>query len=276
MAAILRVPGAKIVGPPPPLKDSRLTKGSLLLLDPSHPSSPWGKSTTPGTSVPNIAGYQAGSIGVSAQSVSIFSTASSSNIARIQLLPSGSLHLDTSQTVDVVGERVGFTITNSLAEYFYANTSHSYYVGLAVDITRIGAAGQTVGFIGGIFQTDVYGNGASAAIGMLSTGVIAASPSSSSADRLGFSSQTYGQTVWGAVSASKLSLTGPPTTKISAAGPYNGTSLHRSGSFILRSLYIEDLTVSNRTHSVVSELDKAAVSAAVSSRWSVETATPLV
>lgn len=270
MPAILRIPGAHISGPPAPPPDARLAAGSLLLVDPSHPASVWSRSATPGTTIPNLAA----AVGSPAPEVSLFSTATAPTHARIQVLPSGSIHLDTSQTVDVLDERVGITIPQGLRDYLHANAAHSYYVGLAVDITRVGANGQTVGFMGGIFATAVYGAG-EAAIGMLGTGVLAAFPSSSSPLRLGFTSATVGRTSWGAVSAAQTALNGPASSYVAAAGPFNAVSVHKSPSFVLRSLYIEDLTVSGRTHTAVAALDKAAIEQAAK-RWASDPApTPL-
>lgn len=270
MPAILRIPGAHISGPPAPPPDARLTGGSLLLVDPSHPAAQWSRSATPGTTIPNIAA----SVGSPVPEVTLFSTATDPTHARIQVLPSGSIHLDTSQTVDVLNERVGLSIPQTLRDYLYANAGHSYYVGMALDITRVGATGQTVGFVGGIFQTAVHNSG-EAAIGMLGTGVLAANPSSSSPDRLGFTTATAGRTTWGAVSAAKTALTGPASSYIAAAGPSFAAALHKSPSYVLRSLYIEDLTVSGRTHATVAALDKAAVEQAAT-RWASDPApTPL-
>lgn len=271
MPAILRIPGAHISGPPAPLPDDRLIDGSLLLVDPSHPASTWPRSSSTGTTIPNLAAVT----GSPAAEVSLFSTATDPTHARIQVLPSGSIHLDTSQTVDVLDERVGLAIPQELRDYFHTNAGHSYYVGLAVDITRPGATGQTVGFMAGIFQTATYGNTGQAAIGMLNTGVLAATPSSSSPDRLGFTSATVGRTAWGAVSAAKTALTGPASSYITAAGPFNAVSVHKSPSFVLRSLYVEDLTVSGRAHAAVAALDKAATERAAK-RWAADPApTPL-
>ena len=271
MPAILRIPGAHISGPPAPPPDARLAAGSLLLVDPSHPAAPWSRSATPGTTIPNLAA----TVRSPAPEVTLFSTATDPTRARMQVLPSGSIHLDTSQTVDVLNERVGLAVPQALRDYFYANAAHSYYVGMAVDITRVGAAGQTVGFMGGIFQTAVFGNSGQAAIGMLNTGVLAATPSSSSPDRLGFTSATVGRTAWGAVSAAKTALTGPASSYVAAAGPSTAAAVNRSPSFVLRSLYIEDLTASGRTHTTVAALDKAAMEQAAT-RWSADpTPTPL-
>lgn len=271
MPAILRIPGAHISGPPAPPPDARLAPGSLLLVDPSHPASQWSRSAAPGTTIPNLAA----AVGSPAPEVTLFSTATAPTRARIQVLPSGSIHLDTSQTVDVLDERVGITIPQALRDYLLASTGHSYYVGLAVDVTRVGDTGQSVGFMGGIFQSAVFGGSARAAIGTLSTGVLAAAPGSSSPDRAGFTSATSGRTSWASVSASTLGLTYTPTAYIAAAGPFQGTGVHKSPSFVLRSLYIEDLTVSGRTHAAVAALDKAAVEQAAT-RWAADPApTPL-
>lgn len=271
MPAILRIPGAHISGPPAPPPDARLTNGSLLLVDPSHPAVQWSRSATPGTTIPNLAA----AFGSPAAEVTLFSTATDPTHARIQVLPSGSIHLDTSQTVDVLNERVGLAIPQTLRDYFFANAGHSYYVGLAVDITRVGATGQTVGFMAGIFQTAVFGNTGQAAIGMLNTGELAASPSSSSPDRLGFTTATAGRTSWGSVSAAKTALTGPASSYVAAAGPFNAVSVRRSPSFVLRSLYVEDLTVSGRTHATVAALDKTAIEQSAT-RWASDPApTPL-
>lgn len=271
MPAILRIPGAHISGPPAPAPDARLTNGSLLLVDPSHPASTWPRSASPDTTIPNIAA----AVGSPATEVSLFSTATDPTHARIQVLPSGSIHLDTSQTVDALNERVGVSIPQALRGYLYTNAAHSYYVGVAVDITRVGATGQTVGFVGGIFQTAVFGNTGQVAIGMLSTGALAATPSSSSPLRTGFTSATVGRTSWGAVSAAQTALTDPASSYVAAAGPFNAVSVHKSPSFVLRSLYIEDLTVSGRSHATVAALDKAAIEQAAT-RWSADpTPTPL-
>lgn len=271
MPAILRIPGAHISGPPAPPPDARLAAGSLLLVDPSHPASVWSRSANPGTTIPNLAA----AVGSPAHEVALFSTATDPTRARIQVLPSGSIHLDTSQTVDVLDERVGIAIPQGLRDYFHANAGHSYYVGLAVDITRVGTNGQTVGHMGGVFATAAYGSG-EAAIGMLGTGVLAAAPSSSSPLRLGFTTATVGgRTSWGAVSASQTALTGPASSYVTAAGPSTAVAVRKAPSFVLRSLYIEDLTVSGRTHAAVAALDKAAIEQGVT-RWSADPApTPL-
>lgn len=270
MPAILRIPGAHISGPPAPPPDARLTGGSLLLVDPSHPVAQWSRSATPGTTIPNLAAAS----GSPAAEVTLFSTATDPTRARIEVLPSGSIHLDTSQTVDALNERVGVSIPQALRDYLYTNAAHSYYVGVAVDITRVGTTGQTVGFMAGIFATAVH-TGGEAAIGMLSTGALAANPSSSSPLRLGFTTATVGRTSWGAVSAAKTALTGRASSYIAAAGPSFAAALRNAPSYVLRSLYIEDLTVSGRAHATVAALDKAAVEQAAT-RWAADPApTPL-
>ncbi|GAA3699242.1 hypothetical protein GCM10022377_10310 [Zhihengliuella alba] len=276
--SILRIPGATITGVPIPPADGRLVNGSLLLVDTTHPTNPYSGTLTHGSLVPNIAKTQALAIGVAADNVEIFNTATATTKAKIERTASGSLHFTTSVTVDVLEERVGLAIPAALRSYLFANKTHKFYVGLAVKTTRVGTAGATVGYLGGVFSGTNWGVGAQVALGLLADGTFAGYPTSSDATRLGFDSTTgTNANRFAALTSNGLNnnLAADASSYVVGAGPYNGSAVNNSPSFILRSLYIEDLTVSGRTHAQVSALDQQAFQAGASGRWSGDTATPL-
>ncbi|WP_309080267.1 hypothetical protein [Zhihengliuella sp.] len=275
--AVLRLPGTTIAGVPIPPADNRLTSGSLLLVDPTHPTDPYSGPVTHGEQIPNIAKTQATALGIAADTVEIFNTATSTARAKIERTASGSLHFTSSATQSVLEERVGLAIPAGLRTYLAANKTHRFFLGLQIKVTRPDDGGATVGYMAGVFSGTNWGVGAQIALGTLANGTLAGYPASSDATRLGFTA-TSGTNAnqLGAISSNGLNNNLVETSSyVVSSGPYNAASVNNSPSFILRSIYLEDLTVSGRSHAAVAELEQAAFQAGASGRWSADTATAL-
>lgn len=272
MAAILKIPGTSITGVPVPPVDARLSAGSLLLIDPTHPAAPFTASPAAGAAVPNIAASQAAALlGSPLPSVSLFAAADNKR-ARITRTSKGRLHFTSSETLDEAGDRAGIAMMQSLRDYLLINSSHTYYLGTALVPTRVKVpTSASTNQVAGIFQSTDFGSGR-ISTGWTAAGTPAALPGSSSADRLGFSTQANGADVFTAITAASLGLTSIPTSYIAAAGPWGGVNnVHNTSSFVLGSLYLEDLTVSKRSHADVAALDLEAFEYAAASRWAGDT-----
>lgn len=272
MAAVLKIPGTTISGVPVPPVDRRLSAGSLLLVDPTHPVNPFTGALSAGALVPNIAAAQAAKlVGAPLESVSLFVPANRS-AATVTRTKKGRLHFSASVTVDEAGDRAGLSMLTALREYLLANTSHMFYLGAALVPTRVKVpTGASTNQVAGIFQSTDFGSGRLSA-GWTAAGANAALPGSSSADRAGFSTKISGADLFTAITAANLGLSGQPTGYIAAAGPWGGVAnVHNTSSFVLGSLYLEDLTVSKRTHAAVAALDLEAFDDAVLTRWAGDT-----
>lgn len=274
MPSILKLPGAKITGVPVPPVDQRLTNGSLLLLDPTHPSVTWAGTTTAGTSIPNVAAAEALALmGQPVTAATIFDTTTAPGRAEIRKTAKGSLHFTASVTNDVANERVGLSMEQSLRDYLLANTNHSFYLGVAATITRATAFNAAaIASYAGLFKSTDFAGGPALSVATQPAGTGAASPGSTDPRRIGFSAITTGGALLTTVAASNLGLTAVPTGYIAAAGPWAGAApLHATPSFVLRSLYIEDLTASGRTHAQVAALDQLAMESGINGRWAGDT-----
>lgn len=268
MAAVLKIPGTTITGVPVPPIDARLTAGSLLLIDPTHPAKPFTGALTNGATLPNLAATQAAAaLGSPLPTVSLF-TAADKTRATVTRTSKGRLHFTASETMDEAGDRAGLAMLQGLREYLFANAGHKFYLGAALTPTRLKLpAGASTAQVAGIFQSTDFGSGV-LSVGWTAAAGNAALPGSTNPARLGFTAKAHGGDLFTAVSAATLALTSVPTSYIAAAGPWGGVSnVHNTSSFVLGSLYLEDLTVSKRSHAAVAALDLEAFDYASSSRW---------
>ena len=276
MPSILKLPGTRISGVPVPPVDPRLTNGSLLLLDPTHPADPFTGSAVAGATIPNIAKEQALTlVGQPVQSATIFDTTTAPGRAEVRKTSKGSLHFTSSVTNDVANERVGLQMPQSLRDYLLANTSHQYYLGVSATITRPTAYdGSVISSYAGIFRSTDFAGAVALAVATMADGAAAGSPGSTSPNRLGFSAVATGNILLTTIGTTQLGLSAVQTSYIAATGPWAGTNaLHRTPSFVLRSFYLEDLTVSGRTHAQVTALDQAANESGTYGRWAGDTYT---
>lgn len=268
MAAILKIPGTSISGVPVPPVDARLTTGSLLLIDPTHPANPFTGTPAAGVSVPNIAASQAAAVlGAPLPSATLFA-ADDPTHARVTRTTKGRLHFTASITDDAAGDRAGLAMLQPLRDYLLANSGHTFYLGTALVPTRVKVpTTASTNQVAGIFQSTDFGSG-KLSTGWTAAGGPAALPGSTNPDRLGFSTKANGGELFTAITAAALGLTSAPTSYIAAAGPWGGVNnVHNTSSFVLGSLYLEDLTVSRRSHATVAALDLEAFDYATQSRW---------
>ncbi|MVM34237.1 hypothetical protein GO755_29675 [Spirosoma sp. HMF4905] len=133
---------AEIVNPDPawPIlrKDSRLTVGSLLLIDPSH--SLLGLSAVPasGGVIPNIAWEEAAAILGSGTQASLSATVTNNfgaNVSLFELTPKKLLHGIVSQTANTA-TAVYQIAQAAIAAYIVANPTHDFYYSHAGYISR--------------------------------------------------------------------------------------------------------------------------------------------
>lgn len=231
--------------------------GALLLLDPTHPLSPWaaGVPATVPNLVAGMAAELAGTAAAGMASAAVVSTFGSASEGYFERTGKGGLHGIVSQTGDVAGKYGRIDLPTGVGDYLHANPTHDYYVSSWGKITRNGstATSTVYYFLHGLAVTTAAWN---LGIQSRSTGNLSAQPST---NRIGLNAtkETDGRyIITSAVSDRNAAITTKPTV-VSRFGPYTGTDLHGAPSHVLYRLYVEDLTASGRTWDQVNALDVA-------------------
>lgn len=266
-----------ISGAPLAPPDPRCIPGTLLLADPTHPAStPLPATITNSTTIPNIAAAQATALGVSDNGDAKCVQQTDQTKARLIKTSAGSIVLDNSITNDTLGAYVGVQWSAGLKTYLQANTGHTFHLSVAWRIIRElmpTTLGTTYPYAT-ISGTDYMA--ATLAItryGSTVPGVTAAVPSSSAPARLGFGSRADGPELLAAVTSSSLTLSGM-NDYLSRTGPQSSGSVHTYPSYVLRSVWLVDLTANaaaggtaNHTSCMALATQAQTVALATGGRW---------
>lgn len=263
--------------------DAILSRGSLVLLDPSHSVSPWAAGVPAGgQAIPNIAWREASALhgsGTQAEWSQVFTqggvftapTAPGGN-GFLERTPKGGLHACMSQTTQSANG-IGITLGNNssasltkLKEYLYAHLDNDYYVSTWERITRAALTGPVEEPVSHVFSN--AGSATGAYLYMMNrtqsagTGLKALS-SPALPQGAGMSFRAMSQTAY---QGTKPNSPQTMITDLFAVGysvsAYTGFGQNKARSTVFYRAYLEDLTASGRTFEQVSALDKALFDAA--------------
>lgn len=244
--------------------------GSLLLIDPSHPSNQWAAGVpSDGAMVPNLLWRKASSLIPDATQTTLsptvlFNSAFDSTKAKIERTGKGGLHGIVSQTATInSGEAFSLVIPDAIKQYILNNNTHSFYASIWKKQTRkVGTigAGNNPDFLSLVrYQPQIYNY----LFRMSKSGIYPGD--GSSANRLGYrgtgeSSDELGDGIFSA-GANGWTGTVPGMSNFYAyvspfGRPLNGvSSTGGHPSFIFYRFYLEDLTVSGRSYADVDAID---------------------
>lgn len=238
----IEIPGWTLVGPgytDPPVNDLADSAGALIYFDPSHPANP--VVGTP-AEYPNLVGENAAILagnGATTANTGLTSangfTATSGKVERTE---KGGLHVAPSKTQDVTGQFFQLSMTSTVSSYILANKNDKWFMSASIRITRAGGPASAEQQILRVGQnTSTYA--VSIAEGSAGTSILGQpSPDRTTASTPGLACISV------AGSGSAL----PSVSQIFAlGGPTSATFLHRTPSYILYFVYVENLTVSGRT-----------------------------
>ncbi|EIV2911561.1 TPA: hypothetical protein ACGD69_003368 [Serratia marcescens] len=256
--------------------DAILSKGSLLLIDPTHPLETWPTGVpADNVALPNIAAEFASKL-ISGNIGPTLVTAAGMS-GGFERTTKGGLHARVGAT-QTAQSGLNMVAPTSIIEYMVANQSHEFYVSMWSYVTTPGTVTSTAEVQGQIHRAYNYGGAAYPRGGVFSLGSISSRIEPKDSNRSGFFADNLN-----AIGSRLMAVAGTPNAASSAAdptmkasdytdaqfralvsmGPANAESKYsavdqakRLQSWVLYRLYIEDLTVSGRTFDAVSEIDK--------------------
>lgn len=261
MGHALRIPGVAFGAvPPAPIVDSNLfTTGSLLCVEPGHPTNPWANGVPAhGDSVPNLCASQAQATVGSAVATMTFQNTIAAGEGIVERSAKKGLHVAESWTGGVSNHRVLLLALASLRSYLDANTGHKLYLSTWGRFTRMPDPSLTTA----INHAAIVGaTGTRLGVGMVPSGpTLSGTPSSSDARRLGFTVDSTAPGAFQAIAADGVPASGfttPHGSTVFGVGPAGSSQVHKSAGYLLWRLYVEDLTVSGRTYAQVKDIDAA-------------------
>lgn len=263
MSRVLKLPGTAISAAPV-LADPILTDGSLVLVDPAHPASPW-PSGVPASSatVPNLANTQAAAL-IGAPAALTFVNGITAADGKVERSGKGGLHVALSRTGDVLNHLAGINLGNALKAYLEAHPTNDLYLSWWGKYTR--AADTTASDVA--FAAAVRGEndgGKWVGVGQYApTGALSAQPPAGTR-RLGIRGTTTADGTFQSVGGTDFGSQTVVDPRLVAHGPISSTWLHKAPSVLTWRVYLEDLTVSGRTYADVDAMDWAAFQAATGS-----------
>lgn len=233
--------------------------GSLLLIDPMHPSKPWPAGVPPtGSFVPNLVWESAAKLtGATEETLQAryFNTFSAPTRGKAERTSKGALHGIVSPTAALtVNETVMLKVPDMIKNYWKANPTNEMYLSLWQKVTRVDVSGH-VHVVSLISTNSVFGIGASAVDFMGGTKIN--------------QSSVGGWNVLGNALRSGSAKPGPnfatdTDTNLNANALAWNTGMRSSaanntgfGSRIIYRMYLEDLTKSGRSYATVHALDNA-------------------
>lgn len=245
------------------VNDQRLNAGSLILIDPAHPVTPW-PAGVPSGSVPNLAAPLAAlTVGAGAETLPVTNTITAGS-GLVERTGKGGLHVIMSKTASVASQVLTLELTTALMTYLNANPGHSLFLSVWGRTTRartVGSGPSAIPLVGlRSTSTSVF----TPWIGLYhaSSGNVATDPGTSNTNYIGRTVGTLtaglgsfradlGITSRGASWASTLN------TRFAELGNALSTVTNHAPSQILYAACLEDLTVSGRSYIEASQLDAA-------------------
>lgn len=239
-----------------------LVPGSLLLIDPGHPWDPI-TSARISTPAPNLAHeYAAAMVGYSCDRFSlggIMVQEGSSTLVASELTGKGGLHLVAASS-SFAGAKIGIDAADVLAGYLNSSYDHDMFVGMSHRITRA-ATGAGHRAYSAATQIDARSLWAFDASGDL--------PPSGAPARIGYDRTGVADTATG-VAYRAVGTRRIHSTYGTFTAPFDEIELAKAGrnsnwevsaatvqpSWILYSLYVEDLTISGRSFATVNAIFK--------------------
>ncbi|EMH4132618.1 hypothetical protein FBF90_15580 [Serratia marcescens] len=255
--------------------DAILSKGSLLLIDPTHPLETWPTGVpADNVTLPNIAAEFASKL-ISGNIGPTLVTMAGMN-GGIERTTKGGLYalVDAVQTVQ---SGINMVAPISIIEYMVANQSHEFYVSMWSHVTKPSNVTATAEVQGHIHRSYNYGETSYPRGGVFSLGTVSSRIEPRDGNRSGYFADNIN-----AIGSRLMAVSGVPNAKSSVAdpvmrasdytaehyralvsmGPANAESKYSAvdqakqlQSWVFYRLYIEDLTVSGRTFDSVREID---------------------
>lgn len=238
-----------------------LVNGSLVLVEPASTTNAWAAGVPAnGAIVPNLASsFATATVGAAPNLAFANNVAAGAGV--VERSGKGGLHVTPSRTVDVSGQTAGVNIGTALRTYIEANLAHDWYVSWWGKVTRAGDTSVANTYFGAALRQSDLTNTLVGVGQYAPSGVLAGQPGSSDPRRLGFHGVT-GSYISIAADGSPAGLAAV-SPNLFAGGVVSSDWLHKAPSFLMWRIYVEDLTLSGRTHAQVDAIDYALYQAAV-------------
>ncbi|MBQ9918001.1 MAG: hypothetical protein IJO71_12490 [Microbacterium sp.] len=266
MTRYIDIPGfAPTVYAPP---DPSLTDGHLLLLIPGKPiDGYWGS----GNDIPNLAAAKFASLtGTTAPTATVFNSFANTASGQVERTGKNRPHFmvshlnNTSSGASGLGAGAGIQIPTNLRAWLQANPTHKFYLSIGFRLTRpYTGSSPTVAPLVSIKSPDLAGTKITA--GVTSAGALAGTPSSSSSQRLGFTSASLPSDAaekFVAITSDGFTLSTSVSTVLLYLGAISSGTTNTSPSIAVSRIALVDLTAgTSLSHGGVSAADLDAWSA---------------
>ncbi|WNM65946.1 hypothetical protein SEA_BIRTHDAYBOY_5 [Gordonia phage BirthdayBoy] len=267
--------------------DPILTKGSVWLVDPTHPVQSW-ESGLPAHlgSVPNLMARQADLLpdGLSAPTMKFYNAGLTGSFGKVERTGKGGLHVLMSQTEQAdyytsnsnyyslisAIEHTQNNASNPFVQWLYGDGgvnkpyNHSFYLSQWIRMTRLSLTGKQAFWIGQV-------SAASSVTGKYNVGIMGSSDSALTNLPSGGPGRIQGARAIGPAITNVASVTKTGVDPTSASdicayafncghiGVVNTylTAKESNPSIVLYRSYLEDLTISGRTYAEVTAIDQA-------------------
>lgn len=250
-----------------PQIDPIMSSGSIILVDPSHPSTSWSSGVpSADASLPNIASAQAVALIGGSPDVTpkwTVGTLQSSANSIFERSDRGGLHGIVSQTTAGMGTNPAemgrgayIAMPQSIMDYLSANSSHSYFSSIWTNVTRVSGetnpgSGPIIDGAGGSDPSVTYLYYRKVNLARPVGGATLGRREAANPDVLGTAIRNVGSV--GKTGSAALTI-GSIAQWGKVAANVNGTYI-RMPSFIFYRFYLEDLTVSGRSYATVDSID---------------------
>ncbi|CDZ92310.1 hypothetical protein QM735_00765 [Rhodococcus ruber] len=245
------------------VNDQRLNAGSLILIDPAHPVSPW-SAGVPSGSVPNLAApMTALTVGAGAETLPVTNTIAAGS-GLVERTSKGGLHVIMSKTASVAAQVLTLDLTTALMTYLNANPGHSLFLSAWGRTTRartIGSGPAAIPLVG-LRSTSTSTFTPWTSLYHASSGNIATDPGTSNTNYIGRTVGTLSSGLGSfradlGITSRAASWVSTLNTRFVELGNALSTATNHAPSQILYAVCLEDLTVSGRSYIEASQMDAA-------------------
>lgn len=257
----VRFPGFRLPAEP----DSSLTDGHLILLAPGKPGDGWWPSNS--SSIPNLAAANAARLtGATADSATVFNTYPTTKAGMIERTRRNAPHFIPSRLNGVsggtggLGQGSGIQMPAAVRDYVQANPTHKYYLSMGFEVSRgYTAPSPTVYPLASLKSPNLAGTRVT--VGITSAGVIAGTPGSTAAQRLGFTAVSHADNAerkFAAVTSDGYALSATLSTILLFVGGWDSTTAASAPSVVMHRMALVDVTAGTAlNHAKVAAKDHA-------------------
>ena len=237
-----------------------LSSGSLILVEPGNPTTPWAAGIpASGTTVTNLANTQAAALIGAAAPLTFANNIGAGAV--VERSTKGGLHISPSRTVDVASTVASINLGTALKAYLESHLTDDLYISFWGKYTRVpDASVSDVTFAAALRASN---DGTKwAGLGMYAPSAALSAQPPSGARRLGVRTLADAQGVFESVGATDSGTVTTLDPRLLAHGPIGSAWLHKTPSILTWRVYVENLTASGRTYAAVDAIDYALYQAA--------------